>query len=124
MKTINALFTSVIVKHDSITAALHFDYDEAEKTMLHILPGNFNPRTDDALIFTNTVPGEGTPVFNYRAYLNDEEKPQRPTGKENRNVKIFFECPKCPSTSGSLKADEEGDIVMVCKECSTPVFVK
>lgn len=123
MKTINAFYISVIVKENVITAAAHFNYMEAVETMISMLSLDFNIKTDDAIIYEFTKPGEGTPVFNFRAYLNDEEKPERPTGKENRYVKIFFQCPECLCNEGKLKADEDGDIVMECKRCSSTQLV-
>lgn len=123
MKTINAIFTSVIVKEE-ITTAMHFDYEEAKDTMLRILHNNFNVQTDDAIIYMSEHPGEAVPIFNYRAFLNNEEQAELPAGKYNENVKVFFECPRCSSTDGEMRADEDGDIIMKCKECSTPVFVQ
>lgn len=123
MKTINPLYISVFVSEDDLTCALNFDYKEAENTMISMLTNTFNVQSDDALIYVCEQPGEAKPVFSYRAYLNDEEKQELPVGKENRHVKIFFECPKCPSTNGRLKVDEDGDILMLCKECNHPVPV-
>ncbi|PGQ88177.1 hypothetical protein [Priestia megaterium] len=123
MKTINPLFISVFVNDRDITCALNFDYKEAESTMIGMLQNNFNVRTDDALIYVSQHPGEAKPIFSYRSYLNDEAKPDLPVGKENKHVKVFFDCPRCPSTSGKLKADEDNDIVMVCNECKHPVLV-
>lgn len=123
MKTINHLYISVFVTDRDVTCALNFDYEEAETTMIRMLQHKFDVQTDDALIFVCEHPGEAQPIFSYRAYLNDEDKIELPVGKENKHVKIFFDCPKCPSTAGTLKTDEDGDIVMTCNKCNHPVLV-
>jgi Zn finger protein HypA/HybF involved in hydrogenase expression len=123
MKTINALFISSIIREDSVTTAVHFDYEEARETMIHMLDIRFDLQNDDGLIFEARKEGEATPIFSYRAYLNGENEPEREVEKENKAVKIFFNCPKCHSTEGKLKVDEDSDLVMECIHCNKPTLV-
>lgn len=123
MQTTNPLYTSIIVTEKEIISALHFDYEEAKQSMKSIFKGQFNPLTDDGLIFENTKAGEGKPVFSYRAFLNGEKEPTIHHAKENKHVKIYFECPKCKGTKGKLKPDEDQDLFMICSNCNTSIYV-
>ena len=110
----------------SLVVAADLDYRDAKNNLILMSGPAFNLSEDDAMIFELDGLGEGKPVFNYRAYLNQEEQPEPVNGKENKHFKYFFQCPnpKCISTEGNLKADEDGDIIIVCKTCNEPTFVK
>lgn len=78
------LYASVFIR-DTITVAVSTDYSDAKETMINLLQDNFNPKTDDALIFKHEGEGEGEAVFNYRAYLNGEEQPEPASDKQTEN---------------------------------------
>ena len=122
MENANSLFFTVIVREDRLIPAMHFNFEEAKETLLALLNGNFNIETDDAFIFVCEKQGQGTPVFNYRSHLNNEDL-TIPAEKET-HVKVLFSCPKCKSGEGTIVQDKEEKVVIICKDCqnSEPVY--
>lgn len=118
MKTSNSLFTTVIVKPEEITVANHFDYEEAKEILVKTLAHNFHLEKDEGLIFKNDGTGEANVVFNYRAYLSGETEIVASEGKQNRHIKVFFECPNCRGSRYKLVGDEDGDVIAYCQSSS------
>ena len=128
MKTANPLFTLVFVRENEVATALEFNYDTAKDIMVNTFSlTGFNLNTDEGLIFVNDGSGRGEPIYNYRAqHLNQEPEIYEPPVKENRAVKVLFNCPKCGSKDGKLFTDEDGDILIICRneDCGTKEIVQ
>lgn len=120
MKAENALFISVIIRNDAVSVTDSFNFSEAKENMINMLNIYFNHRTDEGLIFKSEGEGKTDAIFNYRAYLNKEPDHYEQPQKENRNIKIFFECPKCHGHEFKIVPDEDGDLFANCKnkECN------
>jgi hypothetical protein len=128
MKTANPLFTLVIVRENEVATALEFNYYTAKEIMINTFSlTGFNINTDEGLIFVNDGSGAGEAIYNYRAhYLNQEPEIYEPPTKENVAVKVMFNCPKCGSNDGKLSTDEDGDILIICRnqECKKTEIVQ
>lgn len=117
MKTENVLYTSVFINAEEITVALDFDYHQAKETMIQMLSKSFQPETDDGLIFKHGTEGTGAPIFNFRAYLNQEPDRYEPPLKSNQHLKVFFSCPYCACKEGKIGVDEDSDVIYRCNDC-------
>ena len=121
MKTNNSIYCSVFV-NKQVSLAAELNYQDAKNNMILMCGPHFDTNEDDAIIFEMNGLGEAKPIFNYRAFLNNEEQPEPIPGKENPHFKYIFQCPKCLSSEGKLKVDEDGDIIIECCECSHKAF--
>lgn len=120
MKAENRIYISVIIRQDAVSVSPEFDFETAKENIVNMLDIFFNPETDDGLIFEWTGTRQTHTVFNYRAYLNKEPDHYEPAQKANRNIKIFFKCPKCQGDKFKIVPDEDGDLFANCsnKECN------
>lgn len=118
MKAENELFISVIVREDAISVVGSYDYTDAKDNMVNMLNVYFNPQTDEGIIYKFDKPGTTEAVFNYRAHLNKEADHYVPSQKANKNIKIFFECPKCHGHKFKIVPDEDGDFLANCSNCN------